>query len=82
MRKMIFAALAGAPLLVSSLAFAEPQPHMVASIEHLKQAKAELEKAWHNKGGHREEGIKMIDAAIHQCEEGIRYANEHHDEHP
>lgn len=82
MRRMIFAALAGAPLLLSGLAYAEPQPHMVAAIEHLRAARAELDKSWHNKGGHREAAIARVDEAIHQCDEGIRYANEHHDEHP
>jgi hypothetical protein len=56
---------------------AEPQPHMVAALEHLKAARAELEKADPDKGGHRVAAIKACDDAIHHVNEGIEYDNKH-----
>jgi hypothetical protein len=81
MRRMILSAAMGVVLLGSGLAKAERQPNMVQAIEHLRVARADLERAEHNKGGHREEGLRLVDAAIKQCEDGIRYANEHPNEH-
>lgn len=57
----------------------EDQPHMQAALEALRQAKAHLEQAAHDKGGHREAAIKALNDAIKHTEEGIRYANQHHD---
>lgn len=56
---------------------AEPQPHMVAALEHLKAARAELEKAAADKGGHRVAALKATNNAIKHTEEGIEYANTH-----
>jgi hypothetical protein len=47
------------------------QPHMAAALEHLKAARAELEVAEHNKGGHREKAIDLVDRAIAQTKKGI-----------
>jgi protein involved in temperature-dependent protein secretion len=55
----------------------EDQPHMQAALEALKQAKAHLEQAAHDKGGHREAAIKAVNDAIKHTEEGIKYANQH-----
>ncbi len=57
---------------------AENQPHMKAALEHLQAAKAELQKAEADKGGHREAALKATDEAIHHVHEGIEYANKHH----
>jgi hypothetical protein len=56
----------------------EEQPHMRAAIEHLKAARAELEQAEADKGGHRAAAIKATDDAIHHTQEGIEFANHHH----
>lgn len=47
------------------------QPHMLAALEHLRAAKAELERAEHNKGGHRAKAIEIINHAIEQVQKGI-----------
>ena len=54
------------------------EPHMSAAFGHLEQAKAELERATANKGGHREQAMQMIDQAMQQIEEGEQYYQQHH----
>ncbi len=56
---------------------AADQPNMVAAREHLLQARASLERAEPNKGGHRERAIQLVDSAISQVNEGIEYARTH-----
>ncbi|HZP16661.1 MAG TPA: hypothetical protein VFB00_01755 [Terriglobales bacterium] len=53
------------------------EPHMSAAMGHLEQAKAELEKAAPNKGGHRERAIQLVDQAIQQVQEGEQYFMQH-----
>jgi hypothetical protein len=53
------------------------QPNMQAAREHLQQARASLERAEPNKGGHRERAIELVDQAIAQVNEGIEYARGH-----
>jgi len=53
------------------------QPHMQAALEHLKAAKAELELAEADKGGHRVAAIKATNDAIHHTQEGIEFARTH-----
>jgi hypothetical protein len=48
------------------------QPHMEAALAALENAKTELAVAEHNKGGHRDRAIKLVNDAIHQVREGIR----------
>jgi hypothetical protein len=47
------------------------QPHMIAALEALEQAKKELEVAEHNKGGHRVKAIELVNKAIEQTKKGI-----------
>jgi hypothetical protein len=56
---------------------ARHEPHMSAALGHLQQAKAELEKATPNKGGHRERALQIVDQAIQQVQEGERYSEPH-----
>jgi hypothetical protein len=65
-----------APVTMAT-ASVEEQPHMRAALEHLKLAKAELEQAEADKGGHRVAALKATNDAIHHAEEGIQYANHH-----
>jgi hypothetical protein len=51
------------------------QPHMNAAIDHLREARHSLERADADKGGHRDRAIDLTDRAIHETEEGIRYAS-------
>jgi len=53
------------------------QPHMEAALEHLRHARAELEKAEHNKGGWRDAAIGKTDGAIVDVKRGIAFADTH-----
>lgn len=50
------------------------QPHMVNALNALRNARAELQVAEHNKGGHRVAAIDLIDRAIAQVQMGIDVA--------
>ncbi len=52
------------------------QPHMKAALEHLNAARAELDKAEHDKGGHREAALKATDEAIKHVKQGMEYAED------
>ena len=47
------------------------QPHMEAALNHLKNAKADLERATADKGGHRANAIRLVNLAIDQVNLGI-----------
>ena len=47
------------------------QPHMIAALDYLKNAKMELESGEHNKGGHRLKALEFVDRAIEQTIKGI-----------
>jgi hypothetical protein len=53
------------------------QPHMEATVALLQSARSELTAATPNKGGHRERALALIDQAIDQVHEGIRFAATH-----
>jgi uncharacterized protein HemX len=53
------------------------EPHMSAALGHLQEARAELEKATPNKGGHRERAMQLVDQAIQQVKDGEKYYEEH-----
>ena len=55
------------------------QVHMVNALDHLKAAKAELEAASPDKGGHRAKAIQLTKDAIHQTELGIGVGASHGD---
>jgi len=56
-------------------AWAERQPHMRGALEHLQKAKVQLEKAEHNKGGHRAAALSLVEQAISEVKQGIAFAN-------
>lgn len=60
---------------VAATAFAA-QPKMRDALEHLQAARASLQDAKENKGGHREKAIDLIDKAIAQVKEGMDYARD------
>lgn len=49
---------------------ARHQPHMSAAYGHLEPAKAELEKAAPNQGGHRERAMQSVDQAMQEVMRG------------
>ncbi len=53
------------------------QPRMQAALEHLRMAKVELEKADHDKGGHRDRAIRLTSDAIAEVERGVRFDRHH-----
>lgn len=61
----------------TAAAFAEPQPNMKEALEHLKNAKASLEKATPDKGGHRVKAIELVNKAIEQTEKGMNFDDKH-----
>ncbi len=46
------------------------QPHMKAALEHLQAARAELQKAAADKGGHRMRAMELVDKAIVETARG------------
>ena len=58
----------------------EDQAHMEAAIQHLKQAQAELQKAEHDKGGHRVKAIQLTEQAEREVQAGINYDSQHETE--
>ena len=73
-------ALAGALTFVTfnsiETAQAEPQPHMRAALGMLKQARTQLQRGSHDKGGHRVKALVLTNEAIEQVEKGIAYDNQ------
>ena len=53
------------------------QNHMINALNALRNAKAELQRAETNKGGHREAALKLVNDAIIQVQDGIEYAKTH-----
>ena len=87
MRKQ-FTATAAALVVVAGLSLysvvhaqnagmARHEPHMSAAMGHLEQAKAELERATPNKGGHREKAMQLVDEAMQQVREGEQFYEQH-----
>lgn len=47
------------------------QPNMRNALDNLRDARADLQKANWNKGGHRVEAIRLVNLAIDQVQAGI-----------
>ena len=68
---LVFSLAAGAAVLAPVPVQAN-QPNMKAALSNLNQARDNLERASHNKGGHRVEAMRLIDEAIEEVEKGIK----------
>ncbi len=64
-------------LSVPRYAFSENQPHMQEALRHLQAAAEELQRAEHDKGGHREKALEFTQQAIRHVNEGMRYDDTH-----
>jgi hypothetical protein len=66
-------------LAMFSFALATPpdQPHMEAARDSLQKAKAELQVAEHNKGGHRAKAVGLVNNALAEVNRGIQFARKH-----
>jgi hypothetical protein len=53
------------------------QPHMRAALDHLREARAELRMAEHDKGGWRVRAIRNVDQAIADTERGMTFDRRH-----
>ena len=53
------------------------QPHMQAALKNLRQARANLNSASADKGGHRNRAIDLVNQAIDQVEAGVAYDRHH-----
>ena len=65
-----------AVLAISATTFAAglavaAQPKMQAALEALRNARGQLERAEHDKGGHRVKALGLIDPAIDEVKAGI-----------
>jgi hypothetical protein len=64
---------APAALALTATPSPEPHPEIHEAINSLRHAREHLQHAAHDFGGHREEAIRAIDAAIHQLEVCLDY---------
>lgn len=64
-------------LVVTSLASVPDQPYMQAARTDLQKARAALQRAEHNKGGHRANAIGLINTAIGEINRGITFDRTH-----
>lgn len=71
MKKMALAIVALSALL-APVSHAD-QPNMQAALTALEQARASLERATADKGGHRVKAMKHVDAAIAEVKSGMRF---------
>lgn len=62
---------AGLLAFVSATGAHADQPHMQAALDALRSARAELQAAEHDKDGHREKALDLVDRAIRQTEMGV-----------
>ena len=53
------------------------QPYMQQALEHLRAARASLQAASHDKGGHRVAALENVNRAIEQVEKGISFDRQH-----
>jgi hypothetical protein len=56
---------------------AQAQPHMAAALAALRVARAELDKAEHDKGGWRVAAIRETTSAIGETERGVQFDVKH-----
>jgi hypothetical protein len=56
---------------VFTLTTSPDQPHMQAALDHLRQAKGNLERATSDKGGYRVRAIDEVNKAIDETKKGI-----------
>lgn len=72
-----FGSLAAAALLTCCLQSQAAQPHMEAALASLEQARASLQNATVDKGGHRAKALRAVDTAIAQVKAGIEFDRRH-----
>lgn len=76
-KKAVLILLSLGMMFSAGIVYAEQQPHMMKALQALEQAKNQLQKAGPGKGGHSMKATALIDQAIAEVKEGIRYDNKH-----
>jgi hypothetical protein len=64
-------------LIAAASATPPDQPFMEAARADLQRAKAELQLAARDKGGHRAKAVNLVNQALGQVNAGIQYARRH-----
>lgn len=77
-KRCLCAAFAFGAAFAIGCASGHGQPHMAVALDQLRSARAELEAAVADKGGHRVRAIELVDEAIEQVRRGIDFAATHH----
>ena len=71
------------PLIVGTVALAmacatrADQPHMQSALQALLDAKAQLQRADHDKGGHRGRAEQLVEQALVEVRAGMAYDRQH-----
>jgi len=73
---LMLAAVAGAAGLFAGYTVAA-QPQMQSALSHLEAAETDLKQATHDKGGHRDKALDLVQRAEAQVREGIKFDNRH-----
>jgi hypothetical protein len=68
---------AAAAIVIPATAAHAEQGNMDRALASLQDALRSLREATPNKGGHKETAVQLIEQAIAEVREGIRFANEH-----
>ena len=76
MKSLMIIITAATLFTTTTLALAD-QPNMQAALSALQNAKASLQRATDDKGGHKAKALDHINKAINQVEAGIKYDNKH-----
>lgn len=63
-------------------AFALNQPHMQAAVDSLNKAHVELTAASHDKAGHRERALQLVDQALQEARLAMAAGEAHGAQHP
>lgn len=71
---VVAAAFAGGALVGGAVA---DQPKMHSALQNLRQARADLQDAAPDKGGHRNRALAATNNAINQVEAGIAFDRRH-----
>ena len=71
---VVVAAFAGGALVGGAMA---DQPKMHSALDHLRAARADLQDATSDKGGHRNRALAATNQAINQTEAGIAFDRRH-----
>ena len=53
------------------------QPQMESALSHLQAAEKDLREASHDKGGHRDRALELVNRAEEQVREGMKYDKRH-----